>query len=107
MHLLLRKAAVRIGEDDVLTRIDAPVGWRWFSPTCKPRVGALRDRVSGFMTTLIRFKCLLIGQGHGPRGPKLVRVPSTAVGFHAVLRPRPLMHLCPMRRPVAVFATRW
>ncbi|MBD0865377.1 MAG: hypothetical protein GDA36_07120, partial [Rhodobacteraceae bacterium] len=36
---------------------------------------------------------------------ELAQVPSTAVGFHAVLRPRPDLRLCPMRRPIAVFVT--
>ncbi|MBD0864682.1 MAG: hypothetical protein GDA36_03265 [Rhodobacteraceae bacterium] len=27
--------ADRIGADDVLSKIDAPVDWRWCSPTCK------------------------------------------------------------------------
>ncbi|MBD0865489.1 MAG: hypothetical protein GDA36_07725 [Rhodobacteraceae bacterium] len=28
--------AVRVGADDGLTGIDAPVDWRWCSPTCQP-----------------------------------------------------------------------
>jgi len=32
MDLFLREAADRIGEDDVLTRIDARMEWRLFSP---------------------------------------------------------------------------
>ncbi|MBD0865478.1 MAG: hypothetical protein GDA36_07670 [Rhodobacteraceae bacterium] len=33
MHLFLRKTAVRIGADDVLSKIDAlMMNWRWCSP---------------------------------------------------------------------------
>ncbi|MBD0865944.1 MAG: hypothetical protein GDA36_10275, partial [Rhodobacteraceae bacterium] len=39
MHLFLRKAAVRIGADDVLTRIDALMDWRWCSPTRERGLG--------------------------------------------------------------------
>ncbi|MBD0866127.1 MAG: hypothetical protein GDA36_11300 [Rhodobacteraceae bacterium] len=46
---------------------------------------------------------MLLGQWHGPRDPKLVRAPSTVVGFHAVLRPRPL---CGCFAPVPDATTR-
>ncbi|MBD0865511.1 MAG: hypothetical protein GDA36_07845 [Rhodobacteraceae bacterium] len=39
IDLLLRKAVDRIGADDVLSKIDAPVDWRWCSPTCKLVLG--------------------------------------------------------------------
>ncbi|MBD0865655.1 MAG: hypothetical protein GDA36_08665 [Rhodobacteraceae bacterium] len=47
--LLLRKAANRIGKDDVLTRIDAPVdcGLAVVFADTQARVGGLRDRASG------------------------------------------------------------
>ena len=35
MDLFLREAADRIGEDDVLTKIDALMEWRLFSPILK------------------------------------------------------------------------
>ncbi|MBD0866257.1 MAG: hypothetical protein GDA36_12060 [Rhodobacteraceae bacterium] len=56
--------AVRIGADDVLTRIDVPVGWRWFLPI------------------------LNRGLGCSAVVPRSWRAPSTAAGFHAVLRSR-------------------
>ncbi|MBD0864336.1 MAG: hypothetical protein GDA36_01380, partial [Rhodobacteraceae bacterium] len=59
------------------------------------RVGMRRDRASGLYDPLVRFNYLLIGQWY----PKAGACTETAVGFHAVLQPRPLMHLYPMRRP--------
>ena len=51
MHLFLRKAAVRIGADDVLTRIDALMDWRLglavVFADMQARVGACRDRAAG------------------------------------------------------------
>ncbi|MBD0865706.1 MAG: hypothetical protein GDA36_08950 [Rhodobacteraceae bacterium] len=80
MHLLLRGSCVergsRIGTDDVLTRIDIPVGWRWCSPTCKRALGRTWGH-QGY-DLMVRLKCLLIGQWH----PKAGVGPSTVVGFH-------------------------
>ncbi|MBD0865237.1 MAG: hypothetical protein GDA36_06310 [Rhodobacteraceae bacterium] len=61
MYLFLRKAVVRIGADDVLTRIDALMDWRWCSPTCKRGLGCSGIGRQGY-DPLVRFKCLLIGQ---------------------------------------------
>ncbi|MBD0864550.1 MAG: hypothetical protein GDA36_02540, partial [Rhodobacteraceae bacterium] len=89
--------AVRIGADNVLSKIDAPVDWRWCSPTRKRR-----SRYSGIghqgCDLLLRFKCLLNAQWY----PDPKAGVKTTVGFHAVLRPRPDLRLCPMRRPIDV-----
>ena len=81
--------ADRIGTDDALTGIDAFTDWRWCSPTRKRGLGRTGIGPEGY-DPLVRFNCLLIRQWYGPRDPKLERAPSTAVGFHAVLRRRPL-----------------
>ena len=64
------------------------MGWRWCSPTRKRGLGCARIGPQGYDP--------LIGQE---------RVPSTTVGFHAVLQLGPLIRLCLVRRPIAVFAT--
>ncbi|MBD0865997.1 MAG: hypothetical protein GDA36_10565 [Rhodobacteraceae bacterium] len=71
--------------DQVLTRIDVPVDWRWFSPTRKRALGCFGIGPQGY-DPLIHFTCLLIGQWHSKAGTGV----KTAVGFDAVLRPRPL-----------------
>ncbi|MBD0865601.1 MAG: hypothetical protein GDA36_08375 [Rhodobacteraceae bacterium] len=68
MYLLLRGLCRtrlsdrrRLSADDVLTRIDAPVDWRWCSP---PRKRGLRRSGIGPQgyDPPVRFKCPLIGQ---------------------------------------------
>ncbi|MBD0866458.1 MAG: hypothetical protein GDA36_13175, partial [Rhodobacteraceae bacterium] len=96
MHLLLRKAAVRIGEDDVLSRIDAPVDWRLFSPTRKRGVGRSRIGHQGY-DLMVRLKCLLIGQWHPKAGARTLNCGwiscccAVSISFH----------LCLIRRPIA------
>ncbi|MBD0866266.1 MAG: hypothetical protein GDA36_12105 [Rhodobacteraceae bacterium] len=77
--------AVRIGADDVLTRIDALMDWRWFSPICKPRVGVLRDLAPG-----LRSSGPLQLSADRAMAPQSWSMPSNAVGFHTVLRSRTL-----------------
>ncbi|MBD0866110.1 MAG: hypothetical protein GDA36_11195 [Rhodobacteraceae bacterium] len=76
---------VRIGKDDVLGKIDAPVDW-WCSPTRRRALGVPGSGTQGY-DLLVRFKYLLIRQWHPEDG---ARAHSTAVGFHAVLWPQPL-----------------
>ncbi|MBD0865055.1 MAG: hypothetical protein GDA36_05310 [Rhodobacteraceae bacterium] len=53
---------------DVLTRIDALMDWQSCSPTCKPALGRSGiGRPQGY-DSLVRFKCLLIGQWHPEAG---------------------------------------
>ncbi|MBD0864332.1 MAG: hypothetical protein GDA36_01360, partial [Rhodobacteraceae bacterium] len=66
--LLLRKAANRIGTDNVLTRIDAPVDWRSCSPTRKRALGRSGIGRPQDYDSLVRCKRLLIGQWHPEAG---------------------------------------
>ena len=68
----MREAADRIGEDDVLTKIDARMEWRLFSPILKRCSGRSGSWPQGY-DPLVLFKCLLIGQWHGLSAPKLER----------------------------------
>ncbi|MBD0866490.1 MAG: hypothetical protein GDA36_13345 [Rhodobacteraceae bacterium] len=65
----MRKAANRIGADDVLTRIDAPVDWRSCSPMRKRGLGRSGIGSQGY-DLRVRFKCLLIGQWHPEAGAR-------------------------------------
>ncbi|MBD0865392.1 MAG: hypothetical protein GDA36_07205 [Rhodobacteraceae bacterium] len=51
----------RIGAEDVLTRIDVPMDWRWCSPTRERGLGRIGIGPQGY-DPLVRFKCPLIGQ---------------------------------------------
>ncbi len=61
MDLFLREAADRIGDNDVLSKIDALIDWYAFSPILKRGLGRSGDGPSGY-DPLILFKCLLIRQ---------------------------------------------
>ena len=91
--------AVWIGTDDVLTAIDAPVDWRWCSPTRKPALGCSGIGPQGY-DPLVRFNCLLIGQWHPKAGARALNCGWISCRFAASIS----LHLRPMRRPVAVFA---
>ena len=80
MDLFLREAADRIGEDDVLTRIDARMEWRLFSPILKRGWGRSGSGPQGY-DPLVLFKCLLIGQWHGLSAPKLERALKLRLDF--------------------------
>ena len=86
MDLFLREAADRIGADDVLTKINARMEWRLFSPILKRGWGRSGSGPQGY-DPLVLFKCLLIGQWHGLSAPKLERAlsPSLRVGANRVL----------------------
>ena len=58
---VLREAADRTGEDDVLTRIDALMEWRLFPPVLKRVSGRSGSGPQG-QDPLVLFQCLLIGQ---------------------------------------------
>ncbi|MBD0864794.1 MAG: hypothetical protein GDA36_03870 [Rhodobacteraceae bacterium] len=73
----------------MLSNIDVLlIDWRRvfadMQPTCKRALGCAGIGPQGYV--LVRFNCLLNAQCT----PKLARAPSTAVGFHAVLRSRAL-----------------
>ena len=77
---VLREAADRTGEDDVLTRIDAPMEWRLFPPVLKRVSGCSGSGPQG-QDPLVLFSCLLIGQWHGLSDPKLERALRVRPGF--------------------------
>lgn len=64
MDLFYRKAAARIGADDVLSKVDALIDWHSFSPNLKRGLGRSGVGPQGY-DPLVLFKCLLIGQWHG------------------------------------------
>ncbi len=72
MALFLREAADRIGDDAVLARIDALMGWRAFLPILTRGLGRSGGGPQGY-DPLVLFKCLLLGQWHGLSTPKLER----------------------------------
>ncbi|MBD0864977.1 MAG: hypothetical protein GDA36_04890, partial [Rhodobacteraceae bacterium] len=92
--------AVWIGADDVLTRIDALMAWRWCLPNRKRGLGRAGIGPQGY-DLLVRFNCLLIGQWHPEAGVRALNCGWTSCRFAASSS----LHLCPMRRPIAFFAT--
>jgi IS5 family transposase len=72
MDLFLREAADLIGDEDVLSKINALLDWRAFSPILKHGLGRSRIGPQGY-DPLVLLKCLLIGQWHGLSDPKLER----------------------------------
>ena len=80
MDLFLREAADRIGDDDVLAKIDALMDWGAFSPILKRGLGRSGEGPPGY-DPLILFKCLLIGQWHGLSDPKLERALKVRLDF--------------------------
>ena len=80
MDLFLRDAADRIGDDDVLAKVDALMDWRAFSPVLKRGLGRSGEGPAGY-DPLILFKCLLIGQWHGLSDPKLERALKVRLDF--------------------------
>ena len=61
MDLFFREAADRIGDDDVLSKVDALLDWRAFSPVLKRGLGRSGIGPQGY-DALVLFKCLLTGQ---------------------------------------------
>ena len=80
MDLFLREAADRIGDDDVLAKIDALMDWGAFSPILKHGLGRSGEGPPGY-DPLVLFKCLLIGQWHGLSDPKLERAMKVRLDF--------------------------
>ncbi|MBK0329383.1 IS5 family transposase [Rhodobacteraceae bacterium F11138] len=80
MDLFFREAADRIGDDDVLSKIDALLDWRAFSPILQRGLGRSGIGPRGF-DPLVLFKCLLIGQWHGLSDPKLERALKVRLDF--------------------------
>lgn len=80
MDLFLREAAERIGADDALSKIDALMDWRSFSPILRFGLGRSGIGPPGY-DPLVLFKCLLIGQWHGLSDPKLERALKVRLDF--------------------------
>lgn len=80
MDLFLREASGRIDPDDVLSKIDALMDWRAFSPILKRGLKRSGVGPQGY-DPLILFKCLLIGQWHGLSDPKLERALKVRLDF--------------------------
>jgi len=80
MDLFLREAADRIGDDDVLAKMDTLMDWGAFSSILKRGLGRSGDGPPGY-DPLILFKCLLIGQWHGLSDPKLERALKVRLDF--------------------------
>lgn len=80
MDLFLREAADRIGDDDVLSKIDTLMDWPAFSPILKRGLGRSGVGPQGY-DPLVLFKCLLIGQWHGLSDPKLERALKVRLDF--------------------------
>lgn len=70
MDLFFREAADRIGDEGVLSKIDALLNLGEFSPILKRGLGRSGIGPQGF-DPLVLFKCLLIGQWHGLSDHKL------------------------------------
>ena len=81
---LLREAADRIGDDDVLTKIDALMDWQFFSGILKRGFGRSGIGPQGYDPP-VPFKCLLIGQWHAPSDAKLERALRVRLDLHAPL----------------------
>jgi IS5 family transposase len=80
MDLFFREAADRIGEDDVLFKIDMLLEWPAFSPILKRGLGPSGVGPQGY-DPLVLFRCLLIGQWHGLSDPKLGRALKVRLDF--------------------------
>ena len=61
MDLFLREAADRLGNDDVLSKVDRLLDWRGFSSILKRGLGRSGIGPQGY-DPLVLLRCLLIGQ---------------------------------------------
>jgi len=80
MDLFLQETARRIGDDDVLAKVDALLDWRSFLPILKRGLGRSGTGPQGY-DPLVLFKCLLVGQWHGLSDPKLERALKVRLDF--------------------------
>ena len=80
LDLFHREAMARIGADDVLSKVDALLDWRSFSPTLKRGLARSGMGPPGY-DPLVLFKCLLTGQWHGLSDPKLERALKVRLDF--------------------------
>ena len=80
MDIFLREAVDRIGDDDVLAKVDALMNWPLFLPILKRGLGRSGVGPQGY-DPLVLFKCLLIGQWHGLSDPGLERALKVRLDF--------------------------
>ena len=80
MDLFLREVTDRIGDDDVLSKIDALLDWQSFSLILQRGLGRSGIGPQGY-DPLVLFKCLLIGKWHGLIDPKLERALKVRLDF--------------------------
>ena len=72
MDIFLQEAADRIGNYDVLAKIDALLDWTSFLPILQRGLGRSGFGQQGY-DPIVLFRCLLIGQRHELSDPKLAR----------------------------------
>lgn len=91
MDLFLRETADRIGDENVLSKINALLDWHAFSPILKRSLGRSGIGPQGY-DPLMLLKCLLIGQWHGLSDPKLDRALKVRLDFNLGLEQPQRMH---------------
>ena len=80
MSIFMADAAGRLGDDDVLARVDALMDWSTFSPILTRGLGRSGVGPQGY-DPLVFFKCLLLGSWHGLSDPKLERALKVRLDF--------------------------
>jgi len=80
MDIFSYEAFRRIGEDDVLSKIDALVDWRSIETILDKGLDRSGLGPQGY-GSLVLFKCLLLGQWHGLSDPKLERALRVRLDF--------------------------
>lgn len=80
MDIFMADAARRLGDDDVLARVDALIDWPPFLPILRRGLGRSGAGPQGY-DPLVLFKCLLLGQWHGLSDPKLERALKVRLDF--------------------------
>ena len=80
MDIFMADAARRLGDDDVLARVDVLMDWLAFSPILNRGLGRSGVGPQGY-DPLVLFKCLLLGQWHGLSDPKLERALKVRLDF--------------------------
>ena len=76
----MRAAVHRIGDDDVLAKVDAFLDWPSFLPILNRGLGRSGLGPRGY-DSLVLFKCLPVGQWHGLSDPRLERSLKVRLDF--------------------------
>ena len=80
MDLFSQDVSARIGQDNVLSKIDTLMDWGAFLPILKRGLSRSAAGPQGY-DPLVLFKCLLIGQWHGLSDPKLEQALKVRLDF--------------------------